>query len=319
MHSLLGRYFSGEATEAEKEAVKKWSQASEQNRIEFTEFEALWNRYGVHNPVPFDADKAWQKIDTRINTPIKKSKIVSIYAQRIGIGIAASLLLLFAIWSMMGNRNDIHTVTADTDVQEVRLEDGSRVYLRKGSSLKFPAKFAGNNRKVSLTGKGFFEVNPDAAKPFIITAAETEVSVVGTSFLINTLNQEVELIVKTGRVNFNPIANTAQKVLVIAGERALYAKNSISKSVNGDKNFNAWQTRQLVFENTPLQQVIATLNDYYNVTITLKKEDSDQLSAANVTVTFQNQSLSSVLDELSLTTTYHIQKITDTNYEISIK
>jgi transmembrane sensor len=108
-------------------------------------------------------------------------------------------------------------------------------------------------------------------------------------------------------------------VMVIAGERAVCAGASISKQVNTDLNFNAWQTKKLVFQRTPLSQAVATLADYYRVNIIFKKEDAAQLSAADFTDTFNDQSLESVLDELERITTYTIKKTGDNNYEISIK
>jgi ferric-dicitrate binding protein FerR (iron transport regulator) len=232
---------------------------------------------------------------------------------------AGILLLALLLPRLINSRNDSRTEIADTDVKTIQLEDGSKVYLRKGSTLQYPAVFAGDTRRVTLTGEAFFEVAPDATKPFIIKAAGTEVQVVGTSFSVNTANDKVELIVKTGRVNFSPAGDAAKKILVVAGERAVYANSSMTKLANADNNFNAWQSKQLVFTSTPLDQVAAVLSNYYNVTIRLRKEDAGQMAATTVTATFDNQPLSSVLDELSLITTNHIQKISETDYEISLK
>ena len=61
---------------------------------------------------------------------------------------------------------------------------------------------AEHGRDVKLTGEAFFEITPDAAKPFIIDAGKAKVRVVGTTFNVITNNSEsaVEVFVKTGKV-----------------------------------------------------------------------------------------------------------------------
>ena len=320
MHSLLGKYFSGQATAGEKQRVQQWVADSEQNRTDFELLEKLWHRSGEQETIQFDTNKAWKTVDERIKaskTPVRSMKpstrVVAIAA------VAASLILVFGMWWIFGDTFNNRKVVADVAVKEVTLEDGSKVYLRKGSSLEYKRSFNKDRREVALTGQAFFDVAHNPAKPFVISAAETKVEVVGTSFSVNTLKGKVELVVKTGKVKFGSANNLQQSILVIAGERALFAGNNINKEQNKDENFDAWQSGQLQFNHTPLPQVIAALNDYYHVNIHIRREDTAQLSAAHVTARFNNQPLNSVLDEIALITSYRIQKLSDTAYEISIK
>jgi transmembrane sensor len=317
MHSLLGKYFSGQATAGEIQLVQQWVAASEQNRSDFDLLEKLWHQSGEQQTIQFDTNKAWKTVDERIRaskTPVRRMKPYSR-----AIAVAASLVLVFGMWWIFNSTFTNRKILADVAVKEVTLEDGSKVYLRKGSSLEYKRSFNKERREVSLAGQAFFEVTHDPSKPFVISAAQTKVEVVGTSFSVNTLDDKVELIVKTGKVKFGAATNLQQSILVTAGERALFAENHINKEQNRDENFDAWQTGQLQFNQTPLPQVLAVLNDYYHVNIRIRQDDAAQLSAANVTVRFNNQPLDSVLDEISLITSYRIQKVSDTAYEISIK
>lgn len=321
MHILLGRFFSGEATEAEKTAVGEWRLVSKENEAEFALLEKLWNNTGEPGAISFDTEAAWKKVDAIITSNKGKGRIINMGTRRAIIAVAASVILLLGLWWVIdkSSGDNMLRVESDIAVAQVHLDDGSVVYLRKGAVLKFPKEFEKNRRKVSLTGEAFFEVTHDPAKPFVIDAETTEVQVVGTSFTLNTSKDSVELIVKTGRVNFTPVANTGKKTMVVAGERAVCTSGNISKQANTDPNFNAWQTKQMVFQRTSLSQVVTTLNDYYGINIVFKKEDASQLSAADFTDTFNDQSVDSVLDELERITTYNVKKTSDHNYEISIK
>jgi len=321
MHILLGRFFSGEATEAEKATVNDWRLLSKENEAEFTLLENMWNTQADPAPLSFDTEAAWKKVDASITVATGKRKIIKMPAREVWIGIAASVILLLGIWYIVGTNRANHRqrVVAEVDVKRVSLNDGSIVYLRKGATLMYPAKFDKDERKVSLFGEAFFEVTHDASKPFVVEAETTEIQVVGTSFTINATNDSVELVVKTGKVNFTPVGDTGKKMMVVAGEGAVCAGGSISKKAFADPNFNAWQTRQLIFQRTPLSQVVAALNDYYGVNIVFKKEDATQLSAADFTDTFNDQPVDAVLEELARITTYNVKKTSDGNYEISIK
>lgn len=314
IHSLLAKYFNNETTAEENEAVQQWIAVSEENRADFELLQKLWARSGEQEEIIFDTEKAWQAVHTTIHekTPVRT---ISLFTRRAAIA-AAAVIVLLGLWWLISTSSNTIIIVADTAVKEVKLQDGSEVFLRKGATLKYPRSFAAHSREVSLTGEAFFEVTHDAAKPFRIQAAQAAVEVVGTSFTVNTNNNRVELIVKTGLVKFAAIGETH---LVPAGERALLAGNTITQQRNADDNFNAWQSRQLVFGNTLLPEVARTLSDYYNVNITLDKQDAAQLSTARVTARFNNQSLQSALQEISLITSYHINRISEDNYEISIK
>ena len=125
------------------------------------------------------------------------------------------------------------------------------------------------------------------------------------------------MIVKTGKVAFSYIENKQIKALVTAGERALYSHEHLTKGINTDENFNAWQSKQLVFKNASLAYVIATVSDYYKVRIDCNKIDLAEMAGTTVTVTFNDQTLASVLHELSLIAPYEAKQISNNHFELS--
>ncbi len=96
------------------------------------------------------------------------------------------------------------TIAAGNDEKNIKVElpDGSTIFLNRNSQLSYRSNFNGRGRNVNLKGEAFFEIAPDATKPFIIDAGNARVRVVGTSFNVITRNSEsaVEVYVKTGKV-----------------------------------------------------------------------------------------------------------------------
>jgi len=313
LHNLLGKYFAGQATADEEQRIREWSEASEENMADFRLLEKLWDESDEEEQIVFDTEKAWNKVDAKI----KEEKVpVRSITRRTIIAIAATTILALGMWWLMSSSNK--TVVADVAMKEILLEDGSRVYLRKGSTLQFPQHFEKGNRTVELEGEAFFEITPNKEKPFIVHAAQATVEVVGTSFNVNTGDNKVDLVVKTGRVKFGS-TNDKDPELVVAGEKASLKDNVVTKAANTDVNFNAWQTGELIFNNTPLPDVVGVLSDYYNIIINFNTQDAVQISATEVTARFNNQSLDAVLNEISLITSYQIRKTGENLYEISIK
>ncbi len=320
MYSRLARYFAGQATPEEEVAVQQWREESGENKDAFDEAAQLWKSSGDHQPLVFDTEAAWQKVQAAlaVTGEPQQGKVVKLFNWKKAIAAAAVLVIILAGgWWFLSTKSNQQHIIADIDGKEVLLEDGSKIYLRKGTSLDYPKNFKKNIRAVALSGHAFFEIAKNPEKPFMITAAETEVKVLGTSFSVNTIDKKVEVIVKTGRVQFTSLANPATNVVLTPGERAVFVNGNFSKQKNTDINFDAWQTHQLVFSNTALEEVIKAINGYYQVHLRLKAKDRQQLSAAVVTTTFNNQSLESVIKELELITSFRIRKLNETDYEVS--
>jgi len=320
IHNLLGKYFSGEATAEEKEAIQQWKAAREEHALEFDDLEKLWNGFGGEEERTFDTARAWTKVDGLIQSaqPVRQAPVINM--RRLAVAAAAVILVAVGLWWMQASGNTKEMLVAQADGQLVTLEDGTKVYLRKGAQLEYPKSFEKDSRQISLRGAAFFEVAHDAARPFSITADEARVTVLGTSFSVDTKGENVMLVVKTGKVRFALKADSSRNLLVVAGERAeMSAAGDIQKMVNSDTNFNSWQTGTLSFNNVPLEQAVQALSQHYNVSITINKADAAQIASKGVTNEFKNLSLEQALKELELITTYQVRKLGSSEYEISIR
>ncbi len=182
----------------------------------------------------------------------------------------------------------------------LRLPDGTRVWLNSASSLRYPTAFSGKERRVEITGEAYFEVVRNTKQPFRVSVAgQMEVEVLGTSFnvdayeneeRINTTLLEGSLKVMDGQ-NTQPgmeaVLKPGQQAQLLidqkAGQRdgaalsedATTAKGGIDV-VNADINkVMAWKNGAFNFENASLVEVMRQLERWYDIEVVYEKDIPD--------------------------------------------
>ncbi|MGB8190480.1 MAG: FecR family protein [Chitinophagaceae bacterium] len=73
---------------------------------------------------------------------------------------------------------------------QLRLSDGTKVWMNAAPTLRYPTQFASNESKVELTGEAYFEVAGNKQRPFIVSVDSMSVRVTGTEFNINAYKDE---------------------------------------------------------------------------------------------------------------------------------
>lgn len=159
---------------------------------------------------------------------------------------------------------------------QLKLSDGTRVWLNSVSQLKYPITFSGKERKVYLKGgEVYFKVKHDPEHPFIISTDKgMEVEVLGTSFSIMAYDDESSILTTLvdGSVRVN-ISN-GKSVTLEPGKQAQFQKSEMNievKDVNTDL-YTAWVQGRFVFEQEELESILRKLSRWYDVEIFYENE-----------------------------------------------
>jgi len=101
--------------------------------------------------------------------------------------------------------------------------------------------------------------------------------------------------------------NPDEQAVLVKGQKAIFYKSStkIEATLNEDINFASWKTKQIIFEDTPMPEVIRVINEIYKSDVKLV---GDQLNDCPVTTTFDSQSLESILNVLESTLDLSIEE-----------
>lgn len=164
---------------------------------------------------------------------------------------------------------------------KIELSDGTQIWLNAGSVLKYPKEFKGDTREVYLSGEAFFDVAKDKKHPFIIHTNKMDTKVLGTSFNVQAYPDQTtqEVSVATGRVNVKSTV-TEENVYVTPGQKVVFKSQDNKLQAFKDVPLNTislWRKNIMVFEETPLSEVVATINRNYNVSIEVKNKNLNDL------------------------------------------
>ena len=147
------------------------------------------------------------------------------------------------------------------------LPDSTRVCLNAESSLRFPEQFSGNLREVELKGEAYFEVTPDASRPFVVKTANLVTRVYGTAFdVVAYPGMPARVILVSGKVS----AQVDQEAAVMMRPGELYGAD---KDGNWKKQqvdtylYVQWKDGFFYFDQTPLVDIMRTLGRWYNMNI----------------------------------------------------
>lgn len=212
---------------------------------------------------------------------------------------------------------EFNTLTTPRGGQyQVILPDGSTVWLNAASSLRFPTAFQGTERKVTLSGEGYFEVNTparggkDAARPFVVTVMApsgrtVEVKVLGTHFNINAY--EDAPVIKTTLLEGSIKVLDPQQdhsYTLSAGEQAVLGSKStqINTRVNTDEVI-AWKNGLFDFEGIDIASVMKQVARWYDVDVRYQTSTS----AHFVGIISRSVNISGVLHLLEMTGAVHFK------------
>jgi ferric-dicitrate binding protein FerR (iron transport regulator) len=212
----------------------------------------------------FEAKTSWRRLGIGTFSLLRARRIAA---------IAAISLAVIAVgtWLFTSTANDatdltaqVYQLTAPDSNRTFILPDSTVIILAKGSTIDYASANFNNDRNVALHGKAFFHVSKDAAHPFTVKAGCTEVTVLGTKFMVNDCDTaNVKVYVESGKVK---VKSQGDAKILTRGMSA--SADSVGvKMANVSSNVLAWATHHVAYDNTPLTQVVAELQDAYGVTI----------------------------------------------------
>jgi ferric-dicitrate binding protein FerR (iron transport regulator) len=295
-YELISKALTSEISEQENIQLQKEFSVNHTLKKQFQLLEKFWYCYFPflkhHNTIK----KTEKKLDFTYDSNSRFNagflyKVAATFFLIFSLGLSAYLLTRaeqnFTV-------NEYYCGTGE--VKEITLSDGTKVWLNNNSFLLAVEPFRGEERKVKLMGEAYFEVEPDAGKPFIVETRNLQTTVLGTKFNIvaypETEEQEIELY--HGKVKLAPQESAEKELHLNPGEKARFSENQNEINVSAIEAAKpaAWRNGLLSFSNEELYNIANTLERKFETPIFIGDQQTGNL---RFTAEFEDEPLEKIL------------------------
>lgn len=321
---FVQKFLAKELNERENIYFEQWLKEDKENSELYYQLKDIWST-PAPTPKKFNKDKAFQRHLDVINSEkssvhltVKQTPNTSnqnqarvISLSRVMWASAAMFTLVIGSWFLISNdTNIIQTISATDSKQIASLEDGTKVNLNQGARLEVIE--SKNERKVKLTGEAYFEVTKQDGKPFVVNTDDAIITVLGTSFTVNTL--ENFCAVKEGKVE---VMVDGQKVVLTQNQKVEFKNNKLDVVTNNDFNQSeTWLKDELKFINEPFDKVVEKLGKHFNINFILP-QTKDWSSCTFTSGSLKSASIEDVLLILQLTYELEYSKDESGNFKVT--
>lgn len=335
---LFIKYLQGKCSEVEFQQILTWIKEGAATNSGKGMIQEVWIEFepeaGKEEKIKYNRilDKIHHQINLSQNT--KQFAISDAWS---GNGLltfltrAAAILLLpvlsILIYTLNSNKDqysqNINEIVVEAPAgsrMSFELGDGTKVWLNHGSSLKYPLRFNGKNRKVFLTGEAYFAVAHNNEIPFVVGANSLEVKATGTAFNVSAYpdDEMVETTLVEGKVIIYGGVNNQEIKSLSPGEclKYNYSKKVYTVESENTNRYTVWKDGFLVFRNDSLEQITKKLARWFNVEVVITNKKVKEFT---YTATFTDETLPKVLELMTIPTPVsyklsEIKKLPDGSY-----
>ena len=190
------------------------------------------------------------------------------------------------------------------------LDDGSFVHLNSASSITYPNKFNTESRDIEIVGEAYFDIKRDETRPFNIKVKDYSIQVLGTSFNIQSYEDEEDfsVTVESGTVKVVLDEEEASSAILEKGQKLIFnPATNVTEIIEVESSDEiSWRKGILKFDSTPLSKVEKILERWYGVEVVIV---GNELNKKPITGIHKNKNIKSVIEALTYATraTYEIK------------
>ncbi|KAA6344213.1 hypothetical protein EZS27_008143 [termite gut metagenome] len=277
MRNLEAKYLQNQLTPDELKALREKVNTVSDDEIAASMQDRWMSDTIDESAVPVERLNTIKTTIDQSITPVRPAIFIQKFA-RIAAAILLPVLLLSTLYLYHENRTlaaeEMVVATGKGERANITLPDGTNVTLNSESSLRYsPQTFNQSERCVKFEGEAYFDVAKIVSLPYIIQTNDLRVEVLGTKFNLSARQNDavVQLSLEEGYVSLLSLLSKEEKE-VFANQQAVLNKSTgriTIISVADIKSNSSWKRGELIFGNAKLSDVLATLENNYNITITM--------------------------------------------------
>lgn len=191
----------------------------------------------------------------------------------------------------------LQTIYTEKGVKsEIELPDGSIVKLNSDTKIVYPMNFIGSTREVYMSGEAYFKVVGDTLRPMIVTTGKgSRIKVLGTEFNVKSYENDIEehTTLYSGKITLLSGNGRVEKIMSPEEQAVVDVRENV-RIVKPDMlaDTKAWTEGRLIFDATPMDEVIKMLERWHGVKIDVK---DSKILKYKITANFESESIHQIM------------------------
>lgn len=303
MEDLIGKFIVGEASEDEARDLREWCALSPENQKYLDDSLLIFEQAQLPDDSDFDTDAAWDKVKSQITEKKTKTRFFNpVWA--VAAGLVLVLAFAFLFYSQ-GSKPEEFQFVSENEVVTQTLPDQTEISLNQNSSAEVAYDEKKKTGTIQVSGEVLVNIPKTKKVEWIVQTENLLIRDIGTVFHVKSVpgSETVEVSVQEGEVQF--YTKSHEGISLKAGEKGIYdkAKNEFFKA-EADTNVIAFKTRNFVFFERELKEVVADLRAVYGREIIL----DGNIAACKITVDFADEDLETILSIIAETMSLEVNQ-----------
>lgn len=248
--------------------------------------------------------------ETRLRDAIQSeaspAKIINIRKRR-WLWYAAAAVIIVSVTIGVGfsfySQGKTQLASKYGEVKKDHLPDGTEVILNAHSTITLGKQWKeGTDREVWVKGEAFFHVKKTLHHDkFIVHTDAFDIEVTGTSFNVINFNGKSSVILKEGSVKIHRKGEA--EIDMKPGDFVEFSNEQIQKKIVTKQDYIAWTENKLVFDNTPLTDLVGIIKEHYGVNVKLEGANIEKQTINGI---MPNNNLDVLLQALDATEEFKV-------------
>jgi transmembrane sensor len=312
---LLSRHLSKDISVADQYLFEKATEDHEEYKLLAAKLQRYFGNQDT-NLQKNQLSQTWEKIKAaeiqgfESNFDYRAPEKTRLHRQYL---LRAAILLLLIGAGIFGYHqykyNPDFSVAMATDQKVFKvLDDGTKVWLNKKSSVSYNKAFGQGKREIFLEGEAYFDVVKNQSVPLFIHAGNIDIEVKGTAFNVNAYkeNPEIKVSLVRGSIQVTDKLNNKDQVLLRPNQKLIFSTSPqkgnqkfliMSMAPNSLLQELRWTSDTLTFQKEKLKELALRMEKKYDLKIVIQ---SEQLKEKRFSGAFINETIQQALEALKL-------------------
>ena len=317
---LLDRYLTDEITDDERKELMELIREGRDEQMIKDRIETMLRNSEVFEG--FDTQEPRKMMIKILSAASEQEKVKSIRPQKqnvrwLAMAATVSAIAICSVWfyskrvtapqGKIALNEHVSESALFTGKQFVRLPDGSTVLLNEFSKLSYSSSFGKKTRQVTLSGEGYFDVQHDSSRPFLVVTGKITTTVLGTTFNVQAYpdQKEVRVSVINGRVR---VGDSERDFGILSKDQQIAVDVATNDFVQTpvDQTTTLWQDRYLILDDVSMEEAAKIIAKKYKMEVVV----ANALKNCRISATFlDGENLDQVLAVVSgvVKATFEIQ------------